>query len=257
MSVLGFASAKGAPGVTTLVLALAHAWARTGRGVLLVEADPDGGSIATDVLHGQVPTDRGLVQLALYRGPDPGEAIREQSVQLDGSDIALLLGPTNPGQAVGAGAAWPVLAAGVRVMRTEPDLDVLIDLGRARSDAPSATLLPAMDRLVWVSTSRLSDVVATRAAVAAAGLDSEVGVVVVGPDRPYGLAQIADAVGVPVWGQVPHDRRAAEHTTGQNPWASGRFSPWSRAVRALTTSLQQPADPAAPAPVNAVGVGRG
>lgn len=251
MSVLGFAAAKGAPGVTTLAFALAGAWAHTERQVLLVEADPDGGSIATGVLHGQVPNDRGLVQLALYRGADPAAAIREQCVQVEGSECTLLLGPTNPSQAVGAAAAWPVLVAGVRALRADPDLDVLIDLGRARTDAPTAVLLPVLDRLVWVTASNLAGILATRAAVTAThGHDVEVGVVLVGPDRPYGAAEIAEAVAAPVLGQVPHDRHATDRGVTRN---YARFSLWHRAIRALATTLQQPV----PAAVDPVAVSRG
>lgn len=249
MSVLGFAAAKGAPGVTTLAFALADAWTHSDRQVLLVEADPDGGSIATGVLHGSAPSEVGLVQLALYRGADPAAAVREQCVQVEGSEFALLLGPGNPSQAAGAAAAWPVLAAGVRALHADPDLDVLIDLGRARSDTPTAALLPVLDRLVWVTTSNLASILTTRAAVTATrGHGLEAGVVLVGPDRPYGAAEIAEAVGAPVLGHVPHDRHATDHASNGTPRSYARFSPWHRAIHALTVTLQQPV-PAAADPV--------
>lgn len=234
MTIRGFAAAKGSPGTTTLLLALAAAWehAHPGRAALLVEADADGASIAAGYLQGQAPADRGVAGLALARAVDPVEALRAQCVEIVDGRFTLLLGPDSPARVRSAAAAWPVLAAALRSTRASGDMDVLVDLGRAREgDLTTQCLLPVLDELVWVTGSSLTDVLATRAAVTAATVVAQ-GVVVVGPDRPYGAAEVADAVGARLFGTVPYDRHLAG---GGND--RGRFSPWQRAVRALATSL--------------------
>lgn len=234
MAVLGFAAAKGAPGTTTLVLALATAWARYNRPPLLVEADPDGGSIAADLFGGRAPDDRGVAGLALARDPEPLYSLQAQCIDVVDADFTLLLGPGCPARARSAAAAWPVLAAALLPLRESGEVDVLVDLGRARADdAVTHFLLPVLDQLVWVTGSSLADVLATRAAVTTTtSLVPAVQVVVVGPDRPYRPTEIADAVGAPVVATLPHDRHLSANHTGR-----GRFSPWQRAVRALTATL--------------------
>ncbi len=60
MSLIAVASAKGSPGATTLTLALGLA-RPPARGCLIVEADPDGGSLAARLGLSYEP---GLVELA-------------------------------------------------------------------------------------------------------------------------------------------------------------------------------------------------
>ncbi|MCB0909871.1 MAG: hypothetical protein KDB63_22470, partial [Nocardioidaceae bacterium] len=63
MAVVALASASGSPGVTTTSLGLALAWPRP---VLLVEADPTGGSgILAGFFRGLREYDAGLVEVAL------------------------------------------------------------------------------------------------------------------------------------------------------------------------------------------------
>lgn len=253
MTIRGFAAAKGSPGTTTLLIALATAWAPThsGRTALLVEADADGASINAGHLQGQAPADRGVAGLALARAVDPVEALRAQCLEIVDGRFTMLLGPDCPARVRSAASAWPVLAAALRATRGSSDTDVLVDLGRAREgDLTTQTLLPVLDELVWVTGSSLTDVLATRAAVTAMTVVTQ-GVVVVGPDRPYGATEVADAVGARLLGTVPYDRHLA---SGSNE--RGRFSPWQRAVRALATSLTTPTADDAPVPTN-VGVGHG
>ncbi len=55
MTVIAFTSAKGSPGVSTVVLGLGAVWTQTQpeRRVLVVEADPAGGEAAVGLLQGQ------------------------------------------------------------------------------------------------------------------------------------------------------------------------------------------------------------
>jgi len=67
MAVVAFASAKGAPGVTTSVLALAFAWHRP---ALVVEADMAGSSsVLSGFLRGGTDHSRGIVGLSIQRRP--------------------------------------------------------------------------------------------------------------------------------------------------------------------------------------------
>lgn len=241
MTITGFAAAKGAPGVTTLVLALAHAWHTTRQALppLVVEADLDGGSMAAGFFQGKTPKDRGLIQLALHRDADPMLVLAGQCIEVAGAGFSVLLGPDSPGRAAGATSAWPALAAAIRPLSDEEEVDVLIDLGRARPGACTTALVPTLDRLVWVMGSSLPSVLATRAAITervhGAGDGPRVGVVVVGPGRPYRSAEIAEAVQAPLLGEIPHHR-----TGGFDHGAvmTNRFSPFTRAIRALAVRLQ-------------------
>lgn len=60
-AVVAVVGAKGAPGATTSVLALALAWPRP---VLVIDADPAGGDIAAGWLAGRVSLERGLLSFA-------------------------------------------------------------------------------------------------------------------------------------------------------------------------------------------------
>ena len=85
MTVIAFTSAKGSPGVSTVVLGLGAVWtqAQPERRVLVVEADPAGGEAAVGLLQGRVDASRGLLALAALRGVDPVTSLWGQLVALD------------------------------------------------------------------------------------------------------------------------------------------------------------------------------
>src|SRR5919202_5998660 len=97
MAVLAFANAKGAPGVTTSVLALAFAWHRP---ALVVEADMAGSSsILSGFLRGSTDHSHGLVGLSIAARQHgfTDRVLWEQCLQL-GEERYLLPGIADPVQ---------------------------------------------------------------------------------------------------------------------------------------------------------------
>ena len=102
MAVIAFTSAKGSPGVTTAILALAWLWpeASSGRRVLVVDADMAGGDIAAGYLQGTAPTTDGLLGFAADRRTDRGAALWDHLIALDDDGSRLLMtGISAPSQA--------------------------------------------------------------------------------------------------------------------------------------------------------------
>jgi hypothetical protein len=99
------------------------------------------------------------------------------------------------------GPAWTELADALEAAgRT-----VLVDVGRIGPDGLPPALVTACSGVVVVTGSRLVDLAALRLylplVVAAAG-EERVGLVVVGPGRPYGSGEIGHRFGVPVWAKL-------------------------------------------------------
>jgi hypothetical protein len=158
MAVLAFASAKGAPGVTTSVLALAFAWHRP---VLVVEADMTGSSsILSGFLRGGTDHSRGLVGLSIAARQHgfTDHRLWEQCLQL-GDERYLLPGIADPAQAAALTTAWPPLATILAGLETA-GVDVLVDAGRLGTAYPPAPLLRTADAVVLVTGTRLPDVYA-------------------------------------------------------------------------------------------------
>lgn len=243
MTAVAFCSAKGSPGVTTTVLALQHIWpdASPGRRVLVVDADPAGGAIAAGYLQGQ-PVDRGLVDLALTRSRDPVDAVLGAVVSLDETaERLLLVGVTDPYRAAAATGAYSVLSAALDGLGGQvPPLDVLVDLGRLGVDSDVAALRRSTNHVVLVTSSSLQAVVSARAAAGFLNTDNGPGVscLVVGPGRPYPGGEVAEAIGVPLLGELPYDPTAAAvFSNGAAFTRSTARSALLRGARAVAAAL--------------------
>lgn len=250
-TVIALCSARGAPGVSTLALALLTVWPRVhpGRRVLLLDADPAGGSVIAGYLRGQAASGPGIATVAADRGGDPLRAIRNALLAIDAEATQLVLVGMPDGNRSGAIVdAWNTVATTLATM-TAPGagVDVLADLGRLGHQHAASGLLQAADRLVLVVGSGLPDVVAARAAAAtlrsAATSTGEPGCVVVNPDRPYPADEVALSLGLDLFGTVPHDERAARmYSHGEPGRGAARRSALLRAVAVLARSLR-PAPP--------------
>jgi hypothetical protein len=206
---VSFVSAKGAPGVTTSVLAIASRWFRP---AVVVDADPFGGDIPAGLGRGAWPPDAGLLELIVAIRTQPVEpALRRAVVVPALHSPPVLAGFGGLGQA--GGVPWLPLAAGLARLS---DADVLADCGRHAVHDGVASLLAGSDHVVVVSGSSL------RAARASARLapvlqdlladaPSEPGLstLVVRPGQPYSVAEVAQGCGLPVLGELPDDPRAA------------------------------------------------
>lgn len=237
-------------GVTTLVLGLAATWPRRaepqGRSVLVVEADPAGGTLAASAGW---PAEPGLVSLAAAarRGAEPS-LVFEHCQHLPGG-TSVLTAPARSDQARGAlGMLGPLLGR-----LDELDADVLVDCGRL-DDASAALGLWAQaaradranrrGRAVLVSRGRLADLHAVASWLDAHPAGPGTWLVVVG-DGPYTDAEIAEALGLPVLARLPWDPATPDALVACS--ASDRrlrMAPLVRATRTLAEHLARHDSPA-------------
>ncbi|MFL6076115.1 MAG: hypothetical protein ACJ73S_22215 [Mycobacteriales bacterium] len=255
MALVSFVSAKGSPGVTTSVLALAAAWPRT---AMLAETDLSGGDVAAGYYQGSVQVDRGVYPLAraVGRGADLGgefaqHVFRMSPVQVgkQGTDLLWLPGLTDPGQAgVLTDTVWEQLSdLFLRLEEGEPPLDVLADCGRFGEPNPGqAQLYTRADLVVTVArpTLRSLNAVKPHLAVLRHGLrettgnTSQLTLLLVGTG-PYGPAEVAKEFNVPVVA-LPHDPVAASWLSdGVGRPARYARSRLARAARAVSMRLTE------------------
>lgn len=217
-------------GVTTLALGLAATWP-SDRRVLLVEADPAGGTVAASAGWAPEP---GLVSLAAAarRGGDP-TMLRKHCQHLPGG-AAVLAGPALADQAQSAlGMLGPVLAR-----LGELDADVLLDCGRL--DSTGLVTWEEAGRRVLVGRPRLPDLQALATWLDARGSDPvHVELVMVG-DGPYPDGEIAQTLGSEVLARVPWDPRTTDALVTVPASARElRLAPFVRAVRTLADRLAE------------------
>ncbi|MBW3556942.1 MAG: chromosome partitioning protein [Actinobacteria bacterium] len=234
MSFVALASAKGSPGVTTLAASLAATWP-VGRELLLIEADPAGGALASRF---DLRADPGLVSLAAAGRRDLDEEVLGQHLQQmpgNGSaTVRLLPGPVAAEQASVALSALRGRLA--EVLERVPG-DVIVDCGRLDAGSPALELVNAGTLLALVLRPNVADVHHASTRLAALSPRCLVGVVVVG-DRPYSADEVAAAVGAPLIGTVPADPRAAAALNGEVGMRRGiERTPLLRASRKLGEQL--------------------
>ncbi|MEL4504771.1 hypothetical protein AAEX63_08035 [Luteococcus sp. H138] len=234
MAVITLASATGSPGVTTTALGLALNWPRD---VLLADCDRDPAqSIPAGWLRGTDLGGRGLGQLAAIHREHRqlSEEMWLQTVRLhDGErDRRYLPGFTHPG-AVGLFAPiWQELADSF-VAQGSGGTDVLVDAGRVGRDGLPAALVAASDVLLVVTGSSLRALAALRlhlptvqAHAEALAAHCQLGLLVVGPSRPYGSSEIQKQFGLPV-----------RHTIAWDAKQARVFSDGAAPPRGLTTGM--------------------
>ena len=125
MAIVCLASASGSPGVTTAAVGMAFSWPRP---VLLVEADPTGGSgVLPGFLRGTTPYDAGLIELAL--SPlGTADALRDVVRPLS-PNVSLVAGIRSHAQATALRDVWDPLVAALRDL-DDSGQDVIVDGGR-------------------------------------------------------------------------------------------------------------------------------
>ena len=216
-------------GVTTLALGLAATWP-AGRRVLLVEADPAGGTLAA---ASGWPPEPSLVSLAAAarRGGEP-DLVWEHCHQLPGG-ASVLAAPALGDQARSAlGMLGPLLGR-----LGELDADVLVDCGRLDAGSAALGLWERADRPVLVGRPRLADLQAAAAWLEERRSGPETGLVTVG-DGPYPDAEITEALGPAVLARLPWDPDTADALVALS--ASDRrlrLAPLARAMRTLADRL--------------------
>jgi MinD-like ATPase involved in chromosome partitioning or flagellar assembly len=234
---IALTSAKGSPGVTTAGLALALSWQQR---VILAELDPAGGEVLAGYGRAQLKVG-GLGELvfAARRG-GLEQHLFAHLVRLDEAGKALLLpGLDDPGAA--HGIDWTRLAAALAGL-DEQGTDVLADCGRLRAGLFPTAVLQRADAVVLVTDSTLRAVHPAKLAIAdlrrlfskipASG--GSLCALVVAPGEPYTAREVGAALGVPVVGVLPRDRKAAPVLSDGVP--AGRSFSQSVLLRAARTA---------------------
>lgn len=216
--IVAFGSAKGSPGVSTTIAALAAVWPE-GRPLVLADVDPAGGDLGPRLDLAASP---GLITLAASGRRELTAATFEDHLQeLPGSDVRALVGPVAAEQALAALASTAGRLVGALKGLAA---DVLVDCGRLDPGSPALELARAADLVVLVTRPVVTEVHHLTTRVAGLDLPGTVGLVVVG-DRPYGPIDVADSAGIvgPL-ASVAHDPRGAAVL-------AGGWDPASRALR--------------------------
>lgn len=253
MTVTAFAAAKGSPGVTTSVIALAGAWP-SHREAVVVEADGAGGDLVAR-LAGLEET-AGLrnapstVQLAAAaRSGLDDRVLLEHLQRLPGSgEVRALVAPSSAFAASMALASL-VDSGLVACLRGLDTVDVLIDLGRLDPGSSGLELVRELEEVVLVVRPRVTSVIHSRdLAMSLRQSGLSVSLLIVG-DSPYSCAEIADAVGgAEVVGVLAEDPSGAAALDG----AARTTKAWtrSRLVRSATpvTDRLAPVGPDLPVP---------
>ncbi|QKE85134.1 hypothetical protein [Arthrobacter sp. NEB 688] len=244
MSTIALCSASGSPGVTTTALGLAMTWPRP---LLLVEADPTGGSaVLAGHFRGQVQPSGSLVDLAMRDHPARlEEVIPALGMSMPGTNVNLLTGTRSHAQARALAGLWQPLAEAFARLDTFGQ-DVIIDAGRlglAGSPEPllygaDVCLLVVRTDLVALAGAR-SWAETLRSEFESRGGVSAVGLMTVGEGRPYGAREIAKVLGLPVVAGVAWDESAAAVFSRGEP-RSRRFegSAYMRSLRRTGEELR-------------------
>jgi hypothetical protein len=201
MSVVAVSSVRSC-GVTTLTTGLAAVWPSQ-RHRLIIEADPAGGMLAAAA---GLPPEPGLVSLAAAarRHDDPAVALEHAQPLAGGT--AVLCGPPTAERARSA----LTMLSGLLGRLSELDADVFVDCGRLEPCASNANLFEQADLGVLAVRPRLGDLHALGAFLEGRADQPRVSTLVLIGSGPYPPAEVTDALGVNVAGQIPWDPDAAQ-----------------------------------------------
>lgn len=226
MAVIVFTSATGAPGVTTASLGMALTWPRH---ALLADCDREPAqAVQAGYLRGMDHGGRGLMTLAhLHReGNALAPELWRQTLPLaEGGDLQrrFLPGFTSPGAARLFEHVWPALGEAFESLDGQ-GVDVLVDAGRLSTSGLPLGLLSAADVVLLTVRSSLRSLAGARLhlytltdQLAALPRQTQLGLVIVGPGRPYSAAEIAAQFSLPCWAEVPWDAKAAEVLSDGTP----------------------------------------
>jgi hypothetical protein len=238
MAVICLTSASGSPGVTTTAVGLAFCWPRP---VLLVEADPTGGSgILAGFMKGTTPYDIGLVELALspLRTPD---ALRDVVRPLNPNGC-LVAGTRTHAQASALRDVWEPLGSALRELEASGE-DVIVDAGRLGLTGSPQHLLDSADATLLVTRANLPAISAARSwaeTIREPGSGwRHPGLLLIGEGQPYRDTEVSRVLGMPVIADLPDDpASAAVYHRGAQPPRHFETGPYVRGLQAAAQSVQ-------------------
>ena len=236
MAVIALTSASGSPGVTTTALGLSLLWPRP---VLLVEADPTGGSgLLAGFFRGTREYDAGLIELALSY--DVADALPGVVQRIEGTLAGFIAGTRSHAQAAGLRDLWQPLAGALADLDATGQ-DVIIDAGRLGLVGTPEPLLANADLSVLVTRTTLPALAAARSwanAVRQAATWRDPCVLLVGEGQPYSRREVATVLGLPVMGALADDEDgAAVYHRGANPPRRFETGPLVRSLRAAIEAI--------------------
>lgn len=176
--------------MTSTTTGLAWTW---GRPVLLVEADPTGGSaVLAGPLRGQWTPRDGLIDLALSAQTGALTSRLAEVVQtVPGTRVQLLTGVRSHVQARGLRSLWGPLAVALKGLESTGQ-DVIVDAGRLGLEGGPSALLRAADLTLLVVRTDLVSLSAARSWAEtlrsdfeSAGAARGLGLLLVGEGDPY------------------------------------------------------------------------
>jgi hypothetical protein len=238
MAVIALTSASGSPGVTTAAVGLALTWPRP---VLLIEADPTGGSgVLAGYFRGTREYDVGLIELALSPA-SPAEALRDVVRPLNDGHASFVAGTRAPAQATALTRIWEPLGEALADLDSHGQ-DVIVDAGRLGLVGSPEPLLAGADLTLLVTRSTLPSLAATRSWASAVRREHgwrQTGTLLVGDGDPYGhreVGKVLDLHVVATLADAP-DAAAVFHR-GAAPPRNFESGPFVRSLRAAAASIQ-------------------
>lgn len=230
-AVVVVSSLGGAPGVTTLAVAVGTMWPTESSAAVVVEADSAGGDVAA--WRGLSPSP-GVAELA-------AAARHSAAVEIDvvhhGQELSggLRVCPA-PASADRAQAPIALLAQHAEVLRPNGDAVCVVDVGRLTPRSPAAYLARCADAVVLVSGDDSAQLKRLQESLPAlrAGI-SVVGVVLAG--RRESPNEVAKVMEIPVWARLPRDVRGAAFVRGERAEKRPRRRPLLAAARRVGQRL--------------------
>lgn len=238
MAVIALASASGSPGVTTTALGMALLWPRP---VLLVEADPTGGSgILAGYFRGAREYTSGIIELALSSS-NVSDALADVAQPIEGTQVSMVAGTRSHAQAGAVCDLWSPLAEALAELESAGQ-DVIIDAGRLGLSGSPEPLLDAADLALLVSRTTLPALSALRSWAdffQRPPLDLyQSAVLLVGDGQPYGAHEVSNVVDLPVVATLPDDpESAAVFYRGAAPPRRFETSPLTRSLHAAIAAI--------------------
>ena len=210
MTVVSFASLKGAPGVTTTACLVGATWP-IGHRVMIAECDPAGGDLAARFA---LSSQRGWPSFvtAVRRGGSAVSVIPHLQQLPGGLDV--LVGTHAPRTADAERSPTALLAAAS--LADGGGIDVLVDVGRLHdATGHSAGWLDCSDVVALVLGTDAASVlhVHEHAEGLRDRLRERIGLVLVAGGS-HRAAEVEQFVGIPVIGELPYDAGAAAVATG-------------------------------------------
>ncbi len=238
MAVVALTSVSGSPGVTTTAVGLALLWPRP---VLLVDADPTGGSgVLAGYFRGIVEYAAGLVELALST-EDIADALRDVVRPFHGSTASYVAGTRTHAQAAALRELWPRLAQ-VFADLDQQGQDVLIDAGRLGLVGSADPVLAAADLTAILTRTTLPALAAARSRAETIRRQHEwssPAVLLVGEGQPYRAPEVRKVLGLPVIAGVADDPDgAAVFSRGAKPGKGFDRSPLVRSLQSTIAACQ-------------------